>query len=380
MKPILPYLFLFFLTACGSGRVALKHENFDVAVRRSAERLKRKPSDTKARMVLREAYRRAHDQHQNVILRLSRQTDEPFRWEKVVAEYQKLQQLAEQALACRNCESLLGGYPVDYRQRLTETRELAAAERFALAEEAFVYRETNRQAARDAYENFLKADDWVTNYRQARQRAEEVLPYAILRVVVEPLTPSRWLSPGDEQRLQKLIFRELARQQPPSLFVRYYMPGVTPEPERHPDHVVQMAVSNYDPYDVSESSSCQTVESTQEYKVGTKKINDSTTVDVKEKVKGTLTTHKRQVRADLYIDIRSLDARSGQVLWADRIWETESWSDEWETFSGDDRALNGRSLKSASLFMPSRWSMLSDLISSTPGSVRGQLRQKYKSF
>lgn len=55
--------------------------------------------------------------------------------------------------------------------------------------------------------------------------------------------------------------------------------------------------------------------------------------------------------------MRAIDTQSGRELWNDGVWESRSWATEWQTFSGDDRALNGSSLKSADLFPPSRRSL-----------------------
>lgn len=384
VRPLLfSALIIALLTACSSGKTALVQGKFDLAVQRAAHRLGQSPGLSKrghaiAPWVLQQAFVRAYEQHQLAIRRLSSPANtDAFRWEAIHAEYEKLQTLTDDARRCTICTDWLSAYPASYQERRRETRELAAADRYDMAEQAFAYREENRLAARDAYLNYRKATDWVPDYRQARGKAADALPFATLRVVVEPLSPTYEISANDNQELQELIFREVGQNPAPSTFVRLYPPTETAG-DGYPIHqVVQMQVTDYSPYDERSSSSCTTVYSDKEYKVGEKKINDSTKVDIMEKVKGTVTTYKREITAGLTLRMKATDTQSGRVLWEDSVWESRSWATEWQTFSGDDRALNGSSLKTADPFPPSRSSMYNSMRDELAGDVAHRLRRVY---
>ncbi|QKZ13545.1 hypothetical protein [Spirosoma sp. KUDC1026] len=388
-------LFAALLAACSTGKTALNHGHFDLAVKRASYRLQQpkgigKRGYTLAPWVLQQAFIRAYEQHQTTIRQLSSPANTaPFRWESVYQAYEKLQALtddahkANQALdrrvltVCDSCPNWLTAYPLSYQDRQRDTRELAAADRYEAAEQAFAYREQDRLAAKDAYLNYKKALDWVPDYRQAKAKSEDAFPFAILRVVVEPLGPTRDISQSDNQRLSEKILDRLGHSEAPSTFVRLYPPTESAG-DGFPIHqAIQMQVTDYDAYDERTSSSSTTVYSTQEYKVGEKKINDSTKVDILEKAKGTLTTHRREIRAGLDLRMRAVDTQTGQTLWEEPIWESRTWQTEWETFSGDDRALNGYSLKSANLFPPSRWSLYTDMRDELVGDVVRRLRVRY---
>ncbi|WP_093833656.1 hypothetical protein [Spirosoma endophyticum] len=398
------FLFLitaaFLLNACSSGKTALKQGRFDLAVKKAAQRLGQRPGLSKrghpaATLVLKQAFVQAYKQHQTAIRRLSSPASTTdFRWEAVYREYEQLQTLTDNArrglpATCDSCATWLAAYPATYQDRQQETRELAAADRYALAEQAFAYREENRLAAKDAYLNYRKALDWVPNYRQARAKSDEAFPFAILRVVVEPLSPTNEINPNDNQELQQLILQQIGRNATPSTFVRLYPPdemaGESTAPadrpgEGYPIHqAIQMVVTDYTGYNESNSSSSTTVYSNQEYKVGEKKINDSTKVDIKEKVHGTLTTYRREIRAGLDLRMRAIETQTGKVLWEEPIWESRTWQTEWQTFSGDDRALNGQSLKSANMFPPSRWQLYDSMRDELAEDVARRLQAKYKS-
>lgn len=382
-----PCLFIvltaFLLSACSSGKTALKRGHFDLAVKKASQRLQQRPGLSKrglplATQVLQQAFVQAYQQHQTAIQRLSSPTTkEAFPWEVVFSEYKALQTLTDNASQCASCAEWLAEYPASYADRQRDTRELAAADRYNAAEQAFTYREENRLAAKDAYLNYLKAIDWVPDYRQAHAKAEDALPFAVLRVVVEPLTPSVELSRADNQELQRLILQQIGRNTAPSKFVRLYPPDETAG-DGYPIHqAVQMIVADYTPYRENTSSSSTTVYSNQLYKVGEKKINDSTKVDVMEKVKGTLTTYRREIQAGLDLRMRAMDAETGNVLWEESVTESRNWYTEWQTFSGDDRALNGLTLASANLFPPSRWQLYDGMRDELADDVARRLRSKY---
>ncbi|WP_460905260.1 hypothetical protein [Spirosoma areae] len=371
------------LTACSSGQTAFRRGHFDLAVKKASNRLDQRPGLTKrgyilAPLVLKQAFERAYEQHQTAIRRLSVPTNtDAFRWEVVYKEYTALQTLTDNARRCTGCTEWLAAYPASYADRQRDTRELAAADRYEAAEQAFPYREENRLAAKDAYLNYRKALEWVPDYRQAHGKSEDALPFAILRVVIEPLSPTNEISSGDNRELQGLIFRQIGRNPSPSKFVRLYPPDEMAG-DGFPIHqAVQMQVTDYSPYGDNTSSSCTTVYSNQAYKVGEKKINDTTKVDIMEKVQGTLTTYQRTISAGITLRMRVIDTESGNELWHDVVSESRSWQTEWQTFSGDERALNGQSLATANAFPPSRWQLYDSMRDELADDVARRLQSKY---
>ncbi|RRB06991.1 hypothetical protein [Larkinella rosea] len=387
---LLSGLFALLLDGCSSGKTALKRGQFDLAVKRASHRLTQsrglfKRGYETAPLVLKEAFIHAYNQHQTAIRKLTSAADsnQPFRWETVFQEYTHLQTLTNDARRgfaahCSTCEEWLAAYPASYSDRLNEVRELAAADRYNVAEQAFPYREENRLAAKEAYLSYQKAVDWVPDYRHASAKAQEALPFAILRVVVEPISPTNEISPQQNSELEHLIYQNVAQRSKPSPFVQLYPSSKPPDIYLPVHQVVQMQVIHYLPFDETRTSSSTTIYSNQLYKVGEKKINDSTKVDVMEKVKGTLTTYRLEIRAGLDLRMRALDLSSGKVLWEEPVYERESWETTWETFSGDDRALNGSSLKSADPFSPSRWKLYRNLRDGLASSVAQRLQSKYK--
>lgn len=393
-----PYLLLLLLlsgmlyVSCSSGKTAYKRGDYAGAVQKASHRLNQKPGLSRrghelAELVIERAFVAGYEQHQSTIRTLAAQPDKPFRWETVFAEYAILQNMTSDARQAAPNAGWLATYPADYSQQLTETRQLAAEERYMLAEEAYGYREGNRMAARDAYEQYQKAISWVPDYRQAAQKSLEAFPYALLRVLVEPpvLTPE--LDPSETAEVGQAIFSSLQGNNKPSPYVHLFEPDQTEVAvdgayrlyDGFPiNEVVQVAVSDYKPYTKRFTATSTTVESDKLYKVGTKRINDSTVIDIMEKVKGTLTLHTQFIEASMSVDLRAIDLKANRVVWTDSDHTSTDWKTQWETFTGDSRALNGHLLLTATGIPPSRRDLFNSLRSSVGSSVAGTLRQRYK--
>lgn len=354
--------------------MALRSGRFDEAVEIAARRYAQKPEHKHARFVLEEAFEAAYNRHQRTIQAISR-SNEPFRWERAVLVYDQLQRTTD--VARRSGLPWAERYPSDYDQNRREIRSLAASDRFNAAEQAYRGHKESVEAAREAMFHYERANDWVSNYRDACTKAAEVYPYAILRIMVEPPVPSRELSESRNREFQRRIIQRIGQRWSPTPLSRVYL-GDPDAGEGYPiHHVVQMRISNHSSQWETVTSSCRTVESSQEYVVGKKKINDSTEVEVKEKVKGTITTHRRTLTASLRLNIRAIDRQADCVAWEDRLYEEVDWYTEWETFSGDDRARNGHTLATASILVPSDSEFLTDLLSQMASQVRSKLRRTY---
>lgn len=391
----IPLLFTVVLAGCSSGKTAYRQGNYAEAVQKASYRLSQKRGlgnrgHELAALVLQQAFVRGYNQHQETIRRLSTNVQQPYRWETVATEYMTLQKMTDEAVRAippTADTNWLAPYPTDYDARLAETRNLAAAERYALAEAAFPLRETNRMAAREAYEQYEQALKWVPNYQQATQRSLQAQPFALLRVLVEPPVPTHELDPDDTHELGLCVFADLVRNNTPAPYVHIYQPDqieVAPDGgyrlfDGFPIHeTVQFMVTDYRPYRDQFSESSRTLESDQGYKVGTKRINDSTVVDVMEKVKGVLTLHTHYVSARLDLQLRALDTQTDNVVWTNSDYVTRDWTGTWETFSGDSRALNGHSLLTITGTCPSRRDLLRGLLSGAGSSVVSVLRKQYK--
>jgi hypothetical protein len=322
------------ITSCSSGLQQLKKGNFDEAIFTSAERLQKSPDHKKALSVIREAYPLAIDDHKRAI-RIYENSSEPFHWEKALVEYQALNRIYE-VISHSSVSMREVGVPQNYAREAETARQLAADERYQAGELALAHKE-NRLAAKDAVGQFERVNQLIPNYKNANQKAEEAFQYALHRVVIEPVYDLDRLHPYDYADLQKAFDDELFRSKPYNQFVKYYTTSAAREEVLPQNDLVKFAF-----LDLSspQRNITTTIEHfTKEIKVGTKKISDSTKVDVFEKVCAKITTYNKSVVVRGTMQMRVFDFKTNALLNEETDDERYCWTDSWQVFEGDQRAL-----------------------------------------
>jgi hypothetical protein len=322
------------ITSCSSGLQQLKKGNFDEAVFTSTERLQKSPDHKKALTVIREAYPLAIDDHKRAI-RMFENSQESFRWEKALAEYQALNRIYE-VISHSSVSMREVGVPQNYAREAETARQLAADERYQAGELALAHKE-NRLAAKDAVGQFERANQLIPNYKNANQKAEEAFRYAIHRVMIEPVYDVYRLHDHDYFDLQAAFDHEIFQSKPSNQFVKYYTTAAAREDTLPQNDLVKFAFLqlNSPQRDIT-----TTIEHfTKEIKVGTKKINDSTKVDVFEKVTATITTFHKSVTVRGTMQMQVFDFKTNALLNEETDDERYTWTDSWQVFEGNQKAL-----------------------------------------
>lgn len=156
------FVFAGLAMSCSSGLQQLNKGNFDEAIENSVERLQQKPEHTKALSVLKEAYPLAVADHKRAI-RIYENLQEPFRWERALAEYQQLNRIYE--MVSRSPVAMRAvGLPQNYAHEAEIARQLAADERYQAGISALNHKE-NRLAAKDAVGQFQRVNELIPNYK-----------------------------------------------------------------------------------------------------------------------------------------------------------------------------------------------------------------------
>ena len=365
------------LVRCTTGETALKKGRLDLAIKQSSYRLTKQPSHTKAAKVFIAAYQAQERIHQENI-QLQIKNNQPFKWEDVLYQYQRLQQNFQQFSQCAACRSLIQPMPRPYTESIEQVRDLAAAERYEAGVLAFK-QQGNRQACKEALTHFKKVKQLRSSYKDVDKLLPLAKEYATLRVVIEPFKDVHSLSQNDYKYLEDKLADALFDSRQPHELVRFYPPALARYDSIPPHHLIQLSFTKYSSQSETLSSSCTTVESNETYKVGTKKINDTTEVDVMEKVKGSLTTHRRELSASCRLEFRIIDLDTERPLHSDYINDSADWAEEWHEFSGDTRALNGKVLTtSKNLFPPSDNDFFQDMSKSLASRLRKRLQDFYQ--
>ena len=323
-----------FIISCSSGLQQLKKGNFDEAIFTSANRLQQKTDNKKALEVLREAYPLAINDHERAI-RMFENSQEPFRWEKALVEYQALNRIYD-VISHSSVSMREVGVPQQYIREAETARQLAADERYQAGELALAHKE-NRLAAKDAVGQFERVNQLIPNYKNANRKAEVAFQYAIHRVVIEPLHDVYRLHNDDYFDLQKAFDDELFRSKMFNQFVKYNNIGEARRDTIPQNDLVKFAFLGMDS---PQRDITTTIENfTREIKVGTKKINDSTKVDVFEKINAKITTYKKSVVVRATMQMSIFDFKTNALLNEETDDERYCWTDSWQVFEGNPKAL-----------------------------------------
>ena len=121
------YLFLALLgltlISCATGKNAFEKGNYETAIDRAVNRLQSNPDNKKSKAVLVEGYNLASNFHLDRIREFQSSQDE-FRYERIVSEYNKLNNYYGKIQRCPACLKLVN--PTNYRQEVETASESAA--------------------------------------------------------------------------------------------------------------------------------------------------------------------------------------------------------------------------------------------------------------
>ncbi|MCU0468638.1 MAG: hypothetical protein MUF58_08555 [Arcicella sp.] len=372
------FVFAGLAMSCSSGLQQLNKGNFDEAIENSVERLQQKPEHTKALSVLKEAYPLAVADHKRAI-RIYENLQEPFRWERALAEYQQLNRIYE--MVSRSPVAMRAvGLPQNYAHEAEIARQLAADERYQAGISALNHKE-NRLAAKDAVGQFQRVNELIPNYKGANQKVEEAFQYATHRVLIEPIYDVFRLSQNEYDVLQAAFNREIFRSKAPSPFVRYYTTNMIRQESLPQNDVVKFALVSLSSPSINVN---KTVEHfTKQVKTGTKKLNDSTQTDVFETVKGTITTFQKSIVINGTMEMRVLDYKSNNLITEEARNETFTWNDTWKTFEGDPRALDGKTCPprhASGSIEPTPYTLFSSLSNQFANYYQERLKKAYRNM
>lgn len=366
----------FITTSCSSGLQLLKKGNFDEAIFTSANRLQQKSENKKALEVLREAYPLAINDHKRAI-QMFENSQEPFRWEKALAEYQALNRIYD-VISHSSMSMREVGVPQNFAHEAETARQLAADERYQAGEMALTNKE-NRLAAKDAVVQFERVNQLIPNYKNANQKAEEAFQYAVHRVLIEPIHDVYRLHQEEYNELQSAFDREIFRSKTPSNFVRYYTTNSARQEVLPQNDLVKFALVSLSLPSIDINKTIEHF--TRQIKTGTKKINDSTEVDVFEMVKGTIITFSKTLVVNGTMEMEVLNYKTNVLLNQEARNETYTWSDSWQIFEGNEKALDGKICPPRhgnGGIEPNVYSMFSSLSYQFANHFKGRLRNVYR--
>ena len=338
LKQFIPKVFiaLFFLSACTSSKQQFEKGNYEKAVALSIKKLRKKPDNSKQKNILMAAYQYAVQVSEEKIKQHQQSTDR-FKWDRVIEQYQQMQQLYTDLLQCPACLSVVK--PLNLQNELNQ----------ALAKGAQVYVEEgkkalgtkNKEGGRLAFRRFAQAKAYQNNYNNidlllndARIQGTEII--GISRIPVS----SKGLELNTAFFLQQLTqaLNDL------NYFFAVFIPIEQLAAQKQvPDQVVDLS---FDDYYIGQTYVKEVRESLVRDSVKVGEVTDSlgTKYAVYGDVKADLQRFEKTIESGGLLNIAIVEPNSKSILFQQKIPSTTLWQNNWATYQGDKRALTKEEL------------------------------------
>jgi hypothetical protein len=333
---ITAFIALFFLTACSSSKQQFEKGNYEKAVALSIKKLRKKPDNSKQKAILKAAYGYAVQVSEQKIKQQQQSTDR-FKWDAVIAQYRKMQQLYTDLLQCPGCLAVVS--PVDFQNELNEVLTAGAQVYVEEGQKALATKE--KEGGRLAYRHFAQAKVYQNNYgnidlmlNDARTQGTEVI--GVSRIPVS--------SKGLE--LNTAFFLQQLTQAMNDL--NYFFAVFAPveqlvEQQQVPDQVVDLS---FDDYYIGQTYVKEIRESLVRDSVKVGEVTDSLgkKYAVYGEVKADLQRYEKTIESGGLLNIAIVDPNNQSILFQQKIPSTTVWKNDWATYQGDKRALTKEEL------------------------------------
>ena len=328
------YLSLIIIGGCTTGKNALQKGDYDASVLKAVGRLQNSPKNAEAIQVLSTAYNLSLQDHLRRIEEAKASID-PFKWENVIYDYQKINQLADEINSCPACLNVVPN-PIKYIKELADGKYNAAVARYNSG--VSLLQSNDRLNAKKAYYEFEKAQNYYPNYNDVKAKMEDAYWAAVVRVVVQPILINSRTYKLSADYFQQQIDNFIGNYQR-NKFVLFYSEQQATNQKIRPDQVLSL---NFDDFVVGETYVKERVEKLKRDSVVIGETRDKKAVY--GTVKATLSIFDKRVSSSGLLDLTITDWQSRKIIRQQKFPGTYVWQDSWASFNGDERALNRQQL------------------------------------
>lgn len=226
--------------SCSSGKASFEQGNYYESVITSVNRLRRSPDNKKAAETLQQAYPLAVKYYEDQAS-AALATNNQFKWSTVVQSYTTINSMYDEIRRSPGALKVIPN-PVNYHAKLDEAKKNAAEENYSAG--ILALSAGTRDRAKQAYQYFKTASEFVPNYKDVNQMMEEALWAATVKVLVEPIpTVSQNVAISAEFFNDKVS--EYLHAQSLSQFVRFFTLREAQNLNLKPDHVIKLSFDDF---------------------------------------------------------------------------------------------------------------------------------------
>lgn len=374
MKIFIPFLVTVgLLISCAGSKNYLERSDADRALQDAVKKLNKSNSDENASKALPVLYAAITENHLAKIQSYA-SSKEPGRWDKIISEYQYLQNAYDAIINSTTAFKLVN--PKSYSTELLDTKLAAAEEYYAYGNSFFI--KAGRDNAKKAYANFKKAEKYIPGFRDAKTNMEQAYKNAIVNVVINPIQDnsfffnSGWGNSGynySNEYFQQTLVRELENNSD-RYPARFYTEWEARRDNIKPDWVIDLRLRNMDiPYPLTNSYSRNVSAQVQ---AGT----DTSGKPVYNTVHATLNITRMSftARADMEVNIK--DITNGKNISYRSFRDDYRWEQEKGNYTGDSRALSNRDwqlINNANYYAPRKEEVLNELYRKIYPQVKNEI-------
>jgi hypothetical protein len=261
--------------------------------------------------------------------------NQQFKYERVVDDYAKLNELHDRIEKCNACRKIVS--PDSYFREYEDAVEMAATERYDYADA--LLRKGTIESGRTAFESFNELIRYAPNYKDVNSKAEEALFLGSYHVVVEQPGINSKMYQYSNDFFRGKIDEFLQTNRRINKFIRFYQPAEAKQLKLDPDHIVRLEFIEFVVGETNLKSEKVNVTSKDSVRTGTAKI-DGKNIDVYGLVNATVTRFHKSVRSRGLLSMEIYDYKSKKVLLRDELPGEFIWDNKWASFNGDERALS----------------------------------------
>jgi hypothetical protein len=328
------YLSSIIIAGCTTGKNALQKGDYDSSVEKSVSRLQNSPKNSEAMQVLKMAYNLALKDHLRKIEE-AKMSNDLFRWESVMYDYQKINQLADDINSCPACLVIIPN-PSKYINELADSKYNAAVARYHSG--LGYMSENNRKAAKKAYYEFEKVISLQPNYKDVKAKLDDAYWSAVTRVVVQPILINSNIYKLSGDYFQQQIDQYIAKYSR-NKFVIFYGERQATEQKIVPDQVLSL---NFDDFVVGQTYIKERVEKLERDSVVIGETRNKK--PIYGTVKATLSIFEKNISSSGLLDLSITDWKTKKLVRQQKFPGTYIWKDSWASYKGDDRALSKQQL------------------------------------
>lgn len=316
-------------TGCRSASKLYEHGQYEDAMDKAIRQLKKKPGDAQSLELLSKAYKWVIQQRMTNIGYIVNGHHE-LKWEHAASEYESMQRfyykISESPVAMQRIQ------PYDYRKQIADLHLKAAEVRFNRGNDYL--NRGNKEWAKRAYNEFQLASRMAPADQRYRSSMDEAFDAAVTNVIVTPAQVYEWRLQDEARSLEQNLIRDLNRI---NTFVRFYSPYEAERRQLRPDQFLEMEFANLNLGRLNTDRLQRDVVK-DNVLIREVYIRPDSVIREYGRVSARMTTIRKTLNAEVLLRCR-IRSYEGDWLLNETFRSNRFWSNEYATFSGDQRAL-----------------------------------------